>query len=152
MATQHGVKLGVHQFSPARSAQSDPHGSYPGSVPPAPQPRLSGDAAAVGVEGPPLAKSNILRLLAEHEESVLRPQVERAVERAKQIILEGAGAGKRNFDFVLCRRDKDEVDDVWQQRQRLLWEGLAALGLEDFQLRHDVLDRGREGIALSVSF
>eukprot|EP00756_Hemistasia_phaeocysticola_P052906 Hpha_TRINITY_DN28231_c0_g1::TRINITY_DN28231_c0_g1_i1::g.116787::m.116787 len=121
--------------------------------------RLDRSIGSTGAPGPvtttpgaPLAKENILKLLDEHEERVLRPQVERAVERAKQIILEGANIGQRRFDFVVCRRDKDEVDDVWQRRQLMIWNGLSEQGLRDFSLRAETLDRGREGLYVSVTY
>ena len=106
---------------------------------------------APGHSSRPLAKENILSLVNSHEDAVIRPQVERACQRVSDIILEGARLGQRQFDITVCRREREESDDNWHRRQVLTWDGLIDLGLEDFELKSEFVDR-RQGIVLKVSY
>ena len=91
-------------------------------------------------EDAPLSPESILQLVHTHEDGAIRPQVERACQRVADKITTGAQQGQRQFDFIVCRRSSNEVDDAWHRRQVMLWDCLTALGLENFELRTEFVD------------
>eukprot|EP01059_Diplonema_ambulator_P003459 TRINITY_DN13141_c0_g1_i1.p1 TRINITY_DN13141_c0_g1~~TRINITY_DN13141_c0_g1_i1.p1 ORF type:complete len:115 (+),score=7.42 TRINITY_DN13141_c0_g1_i1:56-400(+) len=99
----------------------------------------------------PLAKENILGLVHNHEDTLIRPQVEKACQRVTEKILEGASYGQRHFQMIVCKRDQKEGEDSWHRRQVLLWDMLTELGLEDFELRTEYIEL-RQAIILTVSY
>eukprot|EP00754_Rhynchopus_humris_P039464 Rhum_TRINITY_DN2238_c0_g1::Rhum_TRINITY_DN2238_c0_g1_i1::g.6479::m.6479 len=99
----------------------------------------------------PLSPESILQLVHTHEDGAIRPQVERACRRVADKITAGAQQGQRQFDFIVCRRSSNEVDDAWHRRQVMLWDCLTALGLENFELRTEFVD-GRQSVLLSVQY
>ena len=88
----------------------------------------------------PLAREEILRMVYDHEDSQIRPQVERSCQRVQRIITDGAQQGTRHFEILVCRRAHTEGPDSWHRRQVLLWDALVDLGLESFELRTKIVD------------
>ncbi|KAJ9445935.1 hypothetical protein DIPPA_05935 [Diplonema papillatum] len=116
-----------------------------------PQSGSQGGSASPVREQLPLAKAYVLSLVHTHEDANLKPSVERACRRVAEKILDGASVGQRHFEVIVCKRDRNEPDDSWHRRQVLVWDGLMALGLEDFDLHTEIIDR-RQSIVLRVTY